>query len=98
MSLHQPCPGRRSLAGLLGALTWSLEELVVERCYDLLTPAAFQAMGACKSLKARPKPKPNPKPNPRFRAGGAVGACARTARQACSACTSTAARALAVPP
>ena len=61
MSLHQPCPGRRSLAGLLGALTWSLEELVVERCYDLLTPAAFQAMGACKGLKARPKPKPNPK-------------------------------------
>ena len=31
----------------------SLEELVIERCHDLLTPGAFQAMGACRGLKAR---------------------------------------------
>lgn len=45
--------GRRGLATLLGMVMASLEELVIERCHDLLTPGAFQAMGACRGLKAR---------------------------------------------
>lgn len=47
------CVGRRGLATLLGMVMASLEELVIERCHDLLTPGAFQAMGACRGLKAR---------------------------------------------
>jgi hypothetical protein len=45
--------GRFGLAGILGTVTASLEELVVERCADLITTAAFRAMGGCRSLKAR---------------------------------------------
>lgn len=42
---------RFGLATILTTVVVSLEELVVERCYDLITTAAFRAMGGCKKLK-----------------------------------------------
>lgn len=42
---------RYGLASLLSTVVFTLEELVVERCYDLITTAALRAMGGCKSLK-----------------------------------------------
>ncbi|KAK9906656.1 hypothetical protein WJX75_005626 [Coccomyxa subellipsoidea] len=42
---------RFGLATILTTVVMSLEELVVERCYDLITTAAFRAMGSCKKLK-----------------------------------------------
>lgn len=45
------CSGRFGLATILTTVVVSLEELVIERCYDLITTAAFRAMGGCKKLK-----------------------------------------------
>ncbi|BDA46295.1 probable leucine-rich repeat-containing protein 1 at C-terminar half [Coccomyxa sp. Obi] len=42
---------RFGLATILTTVVVSLEELVIERCYDLITTAAFRAMGGCKKLK-----------------------------------------------
>ena len=42
---------RYGLASLLSMVVLTLEELVVERCYDLITTAALRAMGGCRSLK-----------------------------------------------
>lgn len=47
---------RFGLATILSTVVMSLEELVVERCYDLITTAAFRAMGSCKKLKVRTSP------------------------------------------
>ena len=47
---------RFGLATILTTVVMSLEELVVERCYDLITTAAFRAMGSCKKLKVRTSP------------------------------------------
>lgn len=42
---------RFGLAAILTTVVVSLEELVIERCYDLITTAAFRGMGGCKKLK-----------------------------------------------
>ena len=49
---------RFGLAGILGTVTFTLEEFVVERCADLITTAAFRAMGDCRNLKARARARP----------------------------------------
>lgn len=36
---------------MVHVLVNTLEELFVEKCYDLITTAALRAMGKCKSLK-----------------------------------------------
>lgn len=60
---EQPCPmaalefshihdfGRLGLASILNVVVYTLEELFVEKCYDLITTAALRAMGGCKKLK-----------------------------------------------
>ncbi len=42
---------RYGLASVLNVVIGSLEELFVEKCYDLITTAALRAMGGCKKLK-----------------------------------------------
>ncbi len=49
LSLSVPC--RFGLASVLNVVIGSLEELFVEKCYDLITTAALRAMGGCKKLK-----------------------------------------------
>ena len=47
------CTCRYGLASVLHAVVNSLEELFVEKCYDLITTAALRAMGGCKKLKVQ---------------------------------------------
>lgn len=42
---------RFGLASVLHVVVDSLEELFVEKCYDLITTAALRAMGGCRKLK-----------------------------------------------
>jgi hypothetical protein len=44
---------RFGLANILVTLAYSLEELAIERCHDLITTAALRAMGGVKNLKVR---------------------------------------------
>lgn len=45
------CLCRLGLASILNVVVYTLEELFVEKCYDLITTAALRAMGGCKKLK-----------------------------------------------
>ena len=47
------CPSRFGLASVLHVVVGTIEELFVEKCYDLITTAALRAMGGCKKLKVR---------------------------------------------
>ena len=45
---------RHGLASLLSTVVLTLEELVVERCHDLISTAALRAMGGCRSPQGGP--------------------------------------------